>query len=245
MFFNGYDIPSNLSFDLFRENSIILKLAFFDFTIISPLAIFGVFLVRGKYRWAGLLYLFWGVLSLAVIAFHIQGRYRLAAVPFFILFAAYTLYWFYIMLIIQRKFIIVAWASLSLFIIILYTKPDQKIIQTYFGSRIREIDYGNLATAYQFVYLMDYGKLSSSQRDKLLQNAICYYQRAIATPSIHKPYSPPQIGYLTSLGVIYFELLQIDEAHQIFQQILALDPQNRIAHEYLNKINSITLINPN
>ncbi len=58
MLFNGFEIPANLSYDLFKEQSWILKIAPFNFILISPLALLGLVLFWRKYKHVEMLYVF-------------------------------------------------------------------------------------------------------------------------------------------------------------------------------------------
>lgn len=51
MFFNGHEVPANLSYDLFKENHSALKLSFLTFSIICPLALLGTVMVGRKYSY--------------------------------------------------------------------------------------------------------------------------------------------------------------------------------------------------
>ena len=93
MFFNGYEVPANANYYLYRQEfSTILRMMFLDFRLICGLGILGVMISLFRKRKPLLIYIFLTVLSMSVILFHIQSRYRLPAVPFFIIFASYAIY---------------------------------------------------------------------------------------------------------------------------------------------------------
>ncbi len=147
MFFNAYEIPANISFNSYRQTYPALKAAFLDFHLICPLAFLGIFLARRKFEHTGLLYGFLFVLSVSVILFHIQGRYRNAAAPFFILLAGYAAHWFFVQMRSRnrRLFLRAVAAFLLLFTILM---PWPPIILRYFGDFIRIEDHENFALSY-------------------------------------------------------------------------------------------------
>jgi tetratricopeptide (TPR) repeat protein len=154
MFFNSYEAPSNTNYYLYRnEFPTVLRWPLFSFQFICALSLTGIFLSFFKNPKPYMAYIIISVLSISVILFHIQARFRLPVVPFFIIFASYSIY--YIMeKIINRSYLkpfIAIIISSFLFIMI---KPDL----TYAGFRpeqdgIRVIDRTNLALAYVDNYM--------------------------------------------------------------------------------------------
>jgi len=154
MFFNSYEAPSNTNYYLYRnEFPTVLRWPLFNFQFICALSLMGIFLSFFAKPKPYIAYIVISVLSVSVILFHIQDRFRLPAVPFFIIFASYSIY--YIMeKIINRSYLKTSIAiiiSLFLFIMI---RPDL----TYAGFRpeqdkVRVIDRTNLALAYVDNYM--------------------------------------------------------------------------------------------
>jgi len=149
MFFNGYEVPSNTNYYLYREEfPSILRLPLFNFRLISGLGILGVLISLFAKQRPNLAYIFIVVLSFSVILFNIQARYRLASVPFFIIFSSYSVYTIFDRF--RRRHY--QWAllltALSIFFYIIM-EPDL----TYHGFRkqgeyVRAIDRINLALCY-------------------------------------------------------------------------------------------------
>ena len=182
MYFNGYEIPSNLSFDLFKENSLALKLAFLDFTFICPLGILGAILSFKKFRYSTLALLFLSVLSLCVITFHILERYRMPAIPYFIIFASYGMYWLSTKF--QKKRIFVfTFGVISLAVLFNFSFPKEKILKQYSMQRIRDIDYSNFANAYYLEAEENWKNLSAAQRNRLVGKAVEFWGKALGLVS--------------------------------------------------------------
>ncbi len=178
MLFNGYEIPANLSYDLFKENSTILKIAFFNFSIVSPLAILGLFLMWGKFREGGLLYLYFFVLNIFILLFHIQSRMRVQVIPFSIILAAYCLYWLICMLK-KRNFRALSCALVCLAAVSFFTKPDEQTIKKYFLSRIRPLDYMNMANAYLHRYRMKLGRITAQEKQEIFVKVLENYNKGL------------------------------------------------------------------
>ena len=165
MFFSPYEIPANLSYEQFRENHSALRLSFLTFAIICPLALLGIAIARKKYATMGSLYIFLCVLSISNILFHVQGRYRIPVIPFFIILAAYAIYWCGSMLL-KKDILKLCIAIIAIFLLFLCINPKSAFINSPVLP-IRTIDYSNLATAY-FEKASD-AKTPANQKDELLQ----------------------------------------------------------------------------
>jgi hypothetical protein len=220
MFFNGYESPSNLSFDLTRQLHWILRFLIFDVTLIFPLAILGIILTFRKYTHLGLLYTFLFVLSFSVILFSVLGYYRVVVLPFFIIFAAYTLYWLFCLLK-QERIVVFCCAAIALVALFVYTLPDKKIISDYYGTRIRSIDYGNLGSAYLDDFLTNYKILGQRRSTELLQKSVDVYSKAAQLAP-----NP----FLKDLGIVYYFSGLHEDARRCFTQFLGLKPDSNSAN---------------
>lgn len=89
--FSWYEIPNNVNFYFFREHSVILSIAFFNFLLLTPLALIGLIIsVAGKRKTAPL-YLMIIVQLIPLIGFLVLSRHRVALIPVLLPFAALTL----------------------------------------------------------------------------------------------------------------------------------------------------------
>jgi len=228
MFLNGYEIPANFSYDLFKKNHSMLKMSFFNFSIICPLALLGIFLAYNKYRYINIVYLLLFALSFSVVVFHIQGRYRIPSVPFFIVLSSFTIYWFIYMMR-EKRFIALSCALSALAIISLYTKPAHNIILKHFKSYVRNTDYENLARCY--IQKSEETTISKSEKKQLLEKAA---QNLNAAANVSDLFY--KIEYLLWSGSIYYKTAKYNEASSIYKEVLLLDPNNKTAAKYINLI---------
>ena len=149
MFFNGYEPPSNTNYYLYNEEfPSVLRWPLFNFQLVGGLGILGVLLSLSGRKKPLLAYIFIGVLSVSVIFFHIQSRFRLPSVPFFIIFASYTIYSIFDGFRSRRFF-----KSTSILIMVIFLcmilRPDVTYAGfNHEGKKIRYFDRTNLALAY-------------------------------------------------------------------------------------------------
>jgi|GEM_PF-3385657 len=231
MLFNGYEIPANLSYDLFKEQSVILKLAVFNFALISPLALLGLILFWKKYPHINLLYIFIFSLTAFVFIFHIQGRYRMAFVPFYILAASYTLYWFWQEWEMSKAKPSLLWGAGAIFLILfIFTYPDRVIMNRYFNGGIRVLDEMNMGASY--LLRLENKKLLGEAKKKDLEKALKYYTRAL--PRLVE--ADDKVSIYITQAMICRDLLFKDDALYALSQALAIDPQNPIALKEYDKI---------
>jgi tetratricopeptide (TPR) repeat protein/4-amino-4-deoxy-L-arabinose transferase-like glycosyltransferase len=86
---NRAEVSDTESLDVYSEYSRLLAgLSWFDFGLVLPLAVFGIWQSRANWKRLTLLYALLLVLMLSVAAFFVLGRYRYPAVPVALLFAA-------------------------------------------------------------------------------------------------------------------------------------------------------------
>jgi 4-amino-4-deoxy-L-arabinose transferase-like glycosyltransferase len=219
MFFNGYEIPGNISFDHFKKEHPILKMLFVSFSIICPLFIFGFFISCRGVRYDGLLKMFVLLLIFSTILFHIQSRYRIPATPFFILYAAYAL--FVLSDSFQKRKIQEVVISLIIVLGLSYTvSPNIKIIKKYFGAEIRIIDHHNLAAAYHWKYINDSKNLTLLEKRNLMLKAIESYKAILSfIPEDNFFY---YTKYLLNTGVFYDAIGEKELSKEFFKEIFAL-----------------------
>ena len=213
MFFNAYEAPSNTNYYLYKEEfPTILRWPLFNFRVICAFGITGFLLSLFMAEKPYLAYIFIIVLSGSVILFHIQSRFRLPAVPFFIIFSSYSSYYLFDK--IKKKDILKSLAITGL-VICLYIvlKPDL----TYAGFRkegekIRAIDRTNLAMA----YIDDYERNGRNESLRLALN-----QCDLAIKEERRSYIPYSIE-----GYIYMLENRFDSSIDEYKKALIYESKN-------------------
>jgi tetratricopeptide (TPR) repeat protein len=174
-----------------------LRLPLFGFALISPLSILGMALAfkRNKNGAASILYLFVGAVALSLAIYFVNSRYRMAADPVLILFAAFLICRIHEKLL-KRNYIYpfaVAAGSAALFFLLSFPVLSFTGISAYI----------NLGNSYE----------SSQQLDKAEEA----YKKAVALdPSHPLP--------LYNIGVIYFKQQRYDEAIEAYERSISLNP---------------------
>jgi tetratricopeptide (TPR) repeat protein len=142
-FLNDFEPPTNISFYLYQDFSKLLPLLINHFGIISSLSLAGLVIAWKNKTFNFLLFSYFFALSIAILIFLNEARYRIPVIPIFILLSGYTLD--RIISNISRKnfynsAIIVSCVALLCFV---FKEPSGMI-------RARSNDYGNLGEAYLY-----------------------------------------------------------------------------------------------
>jgi len=180
--------------------------------IISSFGLFGMFLARKKFRETFLIYSTVGVYLLTVLVFFAASRYRLPAVPFLSLFAAYTL----ISLIAWgqekriKKAIIYSGLILILFSATIFS----------FRSEVAILDRWQMATRIHYVL----GGNRFFQKGDY-REAAKEFEKAIA---LQPDFAPAY----NRLGMTYAILQDYEQAEKKFNKVIELAPQ--MDEGYLN-----------
>ena len=92
-FFNAYEEPNNVNFELHRAHLTTLRLGFVSMWFLAPAALLGLVLGLPRRRELAVPYLLFVTLTLSVIALYILGRFRLQVLPLMALFAGLAVDW--------------------------------------------------------------------------------------------------------------------------------------------------------
>ncbi|MFQ5716095.1 MAG: glycosyltransferase family 39 protein, partial [Nitrospinales bacterium] len=140
-FLNDFEAPSNLSVYLYREFSALLPWLWNHFALYAALGLVGMVLAVRKREKAFLLYAYTGSLTLAILIFLNEARYRLPVAPYYIIFSAYAVD--FILTRLRRKKIREAAAATAAVAILLAAFMAPKNLQS-----IRQVDYCIMGKAF-------------------------------------------------------------------------------------------------
>jgi len=234
LFWGPREIPDNRNFHFFRRLSIVLRLALLDFTILCPIALMGLIIGLKTWRRSLLLYLQVFLSMISVLLFFVSARYRLTAVPFLILFAAYALRWSFARIGERRwGLLTVCWLPVLLLIIFFAVIQGRGLAEKGFVSRyetmgvalIREGRVDEGIAELGSVLQLDPGKVTAhfNLGVAYLEEKKAHYLAAEelkAVIRLHNGY--PQVHYM--LGRTYRELGWLEQAVGEFQQELGFFP---------------------
>ena len=182
MFLNAYETPANLSFDLYLGMIPFLRMGIFTYWFILPWAIIGLIVGDRKFPQISALHLFILVLSLYAILFHIQGRYRIPVIPFFILPAAFGIRQFLSSLQ-SRHYSAIIGIIMGILSLSILVAPDMDVIRTYFGGVIRPYDYTNWAIAKFYQTQKKENQLSVAEKRRICRQMLDLIDKHVQTPT--------------------------------------------------------------
>ena len=95
-FFNAYEVPNNRNYYFSKRFSSLLELPLVTFGAIIPFALLGMIVLWRSWRHHALLYGFFFAHFIALIAFFVNGRYRLVVLPVLLIYGAASFKWIYL-----------------------------------------------------------------------------------------------------------------------------------------------------
>ena len=215
-FFNNYEIPSNNNFYLHQRFSNLLKNPLSNFSLVISLAFLGLVMTFKDYRKIILLYVFLLAMTGSVLLFYNVSRFRMPAVPFYLLFSSVGVYALY-QLVLDRKFVKIFFAAFLVVGLLFCLKvPD---IQ-----KIRRNDYGMLCSIYDERAIEHINK-------GFYQEALKGYKTFM---KICPSYKTTKI--YNNVGNLYCEMGLYDEALREFRNALQLKSDCMEAHVNLGSM---------
>ncbi len=225
MFLNGYEIPGNINYYHFQELFPVLKLGWINFTPMFPFFCMGLVCAIRKREQIGLLMVFLLTLSLSVIVFHVQARYRIPSIPFYILIAGRGVSGLVDAIRLSHRKALIGYLVLS-GLAMIWALPDQSMIQRYFGSMVRPIDYVNEAVAWHV------SSIQNPSDGRVNSHIIEAFQKAYDKTPVKA--SGLRTDCLLNIAVFQKQGGQFNESKQTLQQ--AIDVSHRPAAELRQNI---------
>ena len=233
VFGNHYELSPRESINYFRQKSSFLSLPLFNFGIVFPFAIMGMFVGWREFRKKAMpIYLFVFTYAASVIPFMPLSRYRLPIVPFLIIFAAYGFFK------IAETIKIKKWnhfAKYIVFIVPILVVSNSNYMQTTLESFSRPYYHEGL----MYVRAKDYSTALISLQTALkkhpndadifettgdayagmgeLEKAEVNYKMALTI----QPRFPKAMN---KLGVVYARMGKMDKAKELFIQAITSFP---------------------
>tara|TARA_B100000686_G_scaffold354921_1_gene468199 strand:+ start:1926 stop:3905 length:1980 start_codon:yes stop_codon:yes gene_type:complete len=140
-FLNDFEAPTNISVYIFRDLSSFLKVLLNHYALISSLALIGMVALYKEGNKFFLLFAYVFSMTIAIILFLNEARYRIPAVPFFILFAAKGLGEIVTTFNERKMGRLMLQTAVFTILFIILAEPDGM-------TRARSNDYGNLGNAW-------------------------------------------------------------------------------------------------
>jgi len=209
LFWRHEETGGNLDYRLSRSFAPIFRLPFISFGLIAPLALVGMILALKEGDKTRFILSFIVVYMASVVLFFVNARYRLPAIPFLILFAAFTIVrlldwikeWD------RRRLVTTGLFLLPLFVVINVKKCDSSADLCVAKSHHRNVG-------------LTYLRMGEPNR------AISEFNKALSC-------DPDWGAAYSSLGVAYEESGRLDEAIQNYAKAIHFAPDLGEAHNNL------------
>ncbi len=208
LFINHYEVGNSREFDSSRGFSTVLRLPLPVFGFIAPLALLGMAVGLKRIRQAFFIYAMIATYAISLAIFFVLAHYRMPVTPFFILFAAYAIFWLIDTLKKRRHRLLIV-ATLGLATAITLVHIDSESIS---GHRFM-IQY-NLGNKYRLMKRTDL--------------AISAYKQSIAA-------NPNYISAYNNLGLAYeAEEQNLNKAIKTWEKVLKMARQ-RNDEQYIER----------
>ena len=210
-FWNAYEISNNQNLYFFRQFASVTRILPPLFFIISPLSIYGLWLIFRDDRKYHLIGYFIIIYMLSIIAFFVTSRFRLPIVPFLIILSSYALFR---IIAILRKGDLRKRAGIAIWLLILFFFTNLDL----FG-----ISHTSFAMSH---YSLGNVYLKKGMNDKALGEYAAALKLADCVPSAH-----------LNRGIIYFGSGDFSKAREEFEKEIAACGRSSKAHNNLSVLN--------
>ncbi len=241
IFWRRFEPVDTIEFTFLEGNNSLLFLLLNSFGLISPLCILGMFLCLKQFRNIFVLYIFILSQMVSLVLFFVTSRYRLAAVPFMMIFCGYCLYWFYFKFK-QRKW----WNFVGGFLVLLvlfgfvnYKNPNRgvpshnQLLEKHYNLGVVNMEKGAFDEAIKELKLA----IESEPLDYLSHFALAnaYYSEnkielAIKEYKITLLMKPNFVDGHFNLGHLYQSSGKLAEAEKEYKEVLNLSPDSPDAY---------------
>jgi tetratricopeptide (TPR) repeat protein len=244
---NAYEVPVNSDSDFFKQYSFVQRLPLFGYGLIAPLALLGMVLCLREWRKYFLLYAVIVVYTAALMLIFVLSHYRIAMVPFIIIFSGYAVAWMIDQL--KKQ----AWIRIIPYLVVLViftvvVNWDLKIKNTNYyveycnlgylmektGQYDAAIKACNHSIALEPDYAVAHNNLANAlHKAGMSKTALAEYNKAIKL-------RPDYAEAFHNLGNTYMDLGNMDKALENYQKSLNYNPNNAdtynlIAMIYINR----------
>lgn len=238
---NSYELSNNQSIKTFVKFSRLLQIPILDYGLIIVIGLLGAAL-SPKRKETTLVLLFLITYSIGVILFFVPARYRMPLVPFLLIFTAYAIFWFF-QKVKKKQLKQIAIFSVVVIAMIVFVHTDlygthqdtvksSEVYATYGNYYFSSGNYEKAIAEYKEALIFDpdnTGAMNALGDAYFMlgqqNDAIRVYRKSI---KIKK-----NVDGLCKLGIINFQLHQMDSAQSCFLDALAMDSTNPEIYYYI------------
>lgn len=244
--FNPQEFVFDNEYNVLEQKSGLFGFLFTIFRFIFPFWILGMFLSIKRFKDTALLYILVFSLSFSIALFFVTARYRMAIIPYALIFAAYAVYEIAQGLA-QRKFL--KYGLLLLCALLIFFSSDFKITHLdrrleYSSDSSSGFEY-HMYRAFDYEYNRDYTdaireleaaqKLEPYNHRALFRLGLMYYKLNDFKKAEEKfkeaiKANPLSVDSYYNLGFIYNRQMRFKEARQMLERVVYLNPDDPKAH---------------
>lgn len=228
-------------YDIIIDKIKVFKIMFLDLRFILPFILLGVFLNVKRFKELMFLYLIVISLSMGIILFFVASRYRIALIPFLMIFASsgIIVVWDALR---KRSFLRLAVFALAISILFVLGNARPKENLPNFRYYIARSNYYTVNLDYQNA--LRFAKLAYAREPNNPEVRFClasaYYDMkefSLAEDNFRETtrISPFSVDAYYNLGLLYIRHKRFKEAAEVLNKAIALDSEDALAHFELGR----------
>lgn len=236
--FSPREVILDPEYDIIKDKIRVFKIMFLDLRFILPFIFFGIFLNIKRFKELAFLYLIIISFSISVILFFVASRYRIAIIPFLMIFASsgILILWDAIR---KRSFLKLALFTGLIFISVL-VRPKENFIK--FRYYIAQSNYYSINSDHQNA--LRFAKLAYAAEpnnpEVTFSLASAYYDMkefSMAEDKFRETIRifPLSVDAYYNLGLLYIQQKRFKEAVRVLKEAVALNPDDILAHFELGR----------
>ncbi len=240
LFWNKYEAPVNLNYYWFKQHSLILQYSL-SFIFIAPFALVGFVLSFREFNRFFLPILMLLTYFLSLTLYFVLAHYRVAAVPFMILFAVYGIK--YLFNLISKKrvllFLNMVILILAAFMVCYQPAKEPSFSLVYYNLGMLAFEDGNYKRAAERFsqaveqdenfYLARYYLGVSLLNNQQTEQARKQFERIVET-------IPNDIKAKMKLAEICYRAGEFNKCIDLYRQVIGIDPEYQLAYSNLGVV---------
>ncbi len=219
LLFSSYEIPINISYEVYQKEFSLLKYGTLGFWLLSPLTLMGIVISIRKKLLHPVIWMFFIGYASAMIMFYVTSRYRIPAIPFCIIVSAAGIYQMYRF--IREKDVKEIIAGTAIFLI------SFLLVNFWIQSPVKS---NTLAIAY-------YNLGNSSMKMDKIDEGIQYYNKALELDPGWSPANKSLSSAYNDLGVLSFDKDDLSSAIKYYEK--AIEIYSNASEYYFNLGNTL------
>ncbi len=236
--FSPKEVILDPEYGIIIDKAKVFKIMFLDLKFIMPLILFGVFLNLKRFKELGLLYLIIIAFSVSIISFFVASRYRIAMIPFLMIFASSGI--FILWEAVRKKSFLRLALFMGVISVFVLVKPKENFVKfRYYIAQANNYtinsDYENALRFIKLAYAIE-----PNNPEAAFSLAGAYYDMKEFSMAEDKfketiRIAPLSVDAYYNLGLLYIQQKRFKEAVRVLEKTIALDSDDILAHFELGR----------